>query len=90
MTELRFHATKLEDELREQERSIRWLAGKVNDQKISVSKSLMWYIATGQRTASLEVAQACAGILGKPLFLLFESTQQNKMSRIDNSEVSAA
>jgi len=85
MKEPRYTAKNIQAVLEEQERSLRWLTGKVNDAGVPVSKSLMWYIAGGKRTASLPIAQTVCDILKVPFFLLFESTDQNQKSRTENA-----
>jgi predicted transcriptional regulator len=79
--DIRFQATTLPDELRKQERSISWLA-----RKCDVSRTLMHYIVTGERTASAKVAGKAAKALGKDIFLLFDITRAlestNEMERV--------
>lgn len=69
MSTQRYIATDLKSIADGQERSIAWLARKCN-----VSYALMNYITRRERTASHEVAQRAADVLGVPLFLAFEST----------------
>lgn len=68
----RYTATNLRSVLREQERTVAWLA-----RKCGVSVTLMHYIAHRQRTASHQVAQRAADVLNVPLFLLFDFTDEN-------------
>lgn len=80
MKEPRYLAKNLQAELATQERSLRWLTGKVNAAGVSVSNSLMWYIAIRERTCSREIAQAICAVLGSSFFSLFESTDVESSS----------
>lgn len=67
--------------LAERERSRRWLA-----LKIGISPTLMHYVITGERTISPEKAALAAAFLGKPIDVLFMSTEMdNTASELEAS-----
>ena len=67
--ERRLRATHLNDVIRNQGRTKRWLAGRVG-----LSESYLGRIISGTFPVREDKAQEIADILGEPLFLLFDST----------------
>lgn len=72
-SERRYRATHLNEFLREQGRSQRWLASK-----IGVHESYLSRVLSGQKTLSEDQAERVSLILGTSLFLLFELLDRNE------------
>jgi hypothetical protein len=66
----RYRATNLEDILCSQGRTKAWLG-----RQIGVHRSFVVHLAKGRKTADEAMAKQIAGLLGMPLFLLFELSE---------------
>lgn len=80
-----YRAHGVRETVKEQGRSITWLADQVGYSRVHVSNVL------NQRcVASEELAQRIATVLQIPLFLAFELSEHNTMSRADIGQEVAA
>lgn len=67
-----YRATNLREVIRQQGRSLTWLA-----QRCRVSRPHLSRICTGERGATPDVARLCSDTLGVPVALLFERVHED-------------
>jgi hypothetical protein len=71
----RFYATNLEETIREQGRTKRWVASRAG-----FSESMLGHVIARRKTIGFQAAERIATSLAVPFFLLFESTDVDQSS----------